>query len=188
MLVHGAAGGVGSVAVQLAKARGLHVLGTCSTTNIEYMKELGCDRVIDYTKDRFEDACGDAPLVCVIDGVGGDYEPRSLGLLKRSGTYVSLRAGPSNAAILASTLKGKLLGMLRLGPHYYSSGVSPNGRQLAEVAEVWKQGKLKVNVHTVLPLARAAEAQDLVATQHVRGKVVLRVSREEREEPGKEGE
>ncbi|KAL4443657.1 hypothetical protein ABPG75_011394 [Micractinium tetrahymenae] len=186
LLVHGASGGVGVMAVQLAKARGLYVLGTCSFSNADYVKELGCDRVIDYTKERFEDACGDAPLDCVIDGVGGDYEPRSLRLLKRSGTYVSLRAGDTNAAILVATLKGKLLGLLRLGPHYYSSGVSPNGRQLAEVAEVWKEGKLKINVQTVLPLVRAAEAQELVAARHVRGKVVLRVSKAEPEETGKE--
>eukprot|EP00887_Chlorella_sp_A99_P001387 scaffold8.g1387.t1 len=181
--VHAASGGVGSMAVQLAKARGLFVLGTCSSTNVDYVKQLGADRVIDYTRERFEDVCREGgPLDCVIDGVGGDYQWRSLPLLRRTGMYVSLRAGHSPGAILYATLKGKLLAFLRLGPHYHDSSVAGSGAQLAQarcsvfvlllsddpsflrpcrvqVADVWRAGKLKIHLHSVLPLEQAAHTR-----------------------------
>ena len=90
LLVHAGAGGVGSFAVQLAKARGLAVTATCSGRNAALVRGLGAESVVDYTRDRFESAAGPAGFDAVLDTVGGDVELRSLAALKRGGHFLSV--------------------------------------------------------------------------------------------------
>ena len=94
VLVHAAAGGVGSFAVQLAKWKGAEVIGTCSTVNVDYVKSLGVDTVIDYQTTLFEDIVQDVDLV--LDAVGGETLERSWSVLKRGGTLLSLVDIPSD--------------------------------------------------------------------------------------------
>ncbi|GAB4813063.1 hypothetical protein N2152v2_000109 [Parachlorella kessleri] len=175
VLIHAGAGGVGSAAIQIAKARGLHVTTTCSTRNVEFVtKELGADVAIDYRKEAFEQVCKDDPFDCVLDLVGGDYEPRSLKLVKPGGTFVSFLAKMNILAII----KGLLLSALGLGPRYKVITAGPSGEQMRAVVALVQEGKLKPIVDRVLPLEQAREAHEYVEQGHVRGKVVLKVADE----------
>lgn len=130
VLVHAGAGGVGSIAIQLAKAQGAHVSTTCSGRNIEVVtQQLGADEAIDYTTTDFESACGGKLYDVVVDLMGGDYELKSLCCLKPRGHFANvlnsgwLAAYPgsqlrASAALLYHSLMGMLLGALRLGPSY----------------------------------------------------------------------
>jgi NADPH:quinone reductase-like Zn-dependent oxidoreductase len=161
ILIHGAAGGVGSFAVQLAKQHGAKVIGTCSHKNAEYVRSLGADEVIDYTKARFEDVVRDVDAV--LDLVGGDVVERSWPVLKKGGILVSITSQPD-----AETAK----------KHGVRAGyvfIQPSSEQLASLATMIDAGKLRVEVSKVLPLAAAREAHDLSESHHVRGKIVLKV-------------
>ncbi|PSC73703.1 NADPH:quinone reductase isoform B [Micractinium conductrix] len=172
VLAHAAAGGVGSAAVQLAKAQGLEVVATASGGNAAVVEELGADQVIDYKQQRFEQVLRGSPVDAVIDAVGGDYEPRSLSVLHRSGTFVNLFAQFE----LWPLLKGKLRGLLRLGPRYATLMVEPSGAGMRATAELAAEGKLRPHVAAVMPLEQAGEAHRQVYGGHVRGKVVLQVA------------
>ena len=93
ILIHGASGGVGSMAVQLAKAKGAYVFATASGKNEEFVKGLGADEFIDYTKTKFEDVVKNVDVV--LDTIGGDTQTRSFGVLKKGGFLVALPAPPS---------------------------------------------------------------------------------------------
>jgi NADPH:quinone reductase-like Zn-dependent oxidoreductase len=170
ILVHAGSGGVGLSAIQIAKSRGLKVTTTTSAANVQFLKDLGADNVIDYKSVRFEEAC-ERPVHLVIDCVGGDYEPRSMSLLERDGWFVSLLAKPSPAQIIF----GKLRGMLRLGPHYHLMSVRPSGAQVDQLAKMWQEGKLKPILHRVFPIGEVVEAHVEQETGKCRGKIVLRV-------------
>ncbi len=159
VLVHAASGGVGSFATQLAKQHGARVIGTCSTANVEFVRSLGADEVVDYTKTRFEDAVHDADVV--LDLVGGDTAERSWKTLKKGGILVSIVSPPS--AEVAAT-HGARAGYVF---------VQPSADQLASIATMIDAGKLRTNVSKVLPLAQAREAHELSESRHVRGKIVL---------------
>lgn len=172
VLVHAGAGGVGSLAVQLAKARGAWVAATCSGRNVEFVQELGADEVVDYTSEAFDQRFKDQPFDAVLDTVVlNGYEQRSLAVTKRSGTYVIIVPAP----VVGSILKGLLKSALRLGPRYRPIFVLPNGRQLAEIGQLAAEGKLKPIIARTYPLAQAAEAQDEIAKGRTRGKIVLTV-------------
>lgn len=170
IMIHAGSGGVGTAAIQLAKARGLKVTTTASAENADFLKDLGADHVIDYKSARFEATC-ERPVHAVIDTIGGDYETRSLGLLDRSGSFISLLAKPEPLKILL----GKLRAWFRLGPHYYIMSVQPNGQQLGEVAKLWESGTVKLIIHATFALQEAAQAHRLQETGKCRGKVVLNV-------------
>jgi NADPH:quinone reductase-like Zn-dependent oxidoreductase len=183
LLIQAGAGGVGSVAIQLAKARGLHVTTTCSTRNVEFVKALGADEAVDYTKERFEEVC--APFDGAIDLIGGEVEVRSLRAVKRAGVFVSVlnsgwTKGRGQLAASALTLwhlgKNKLWSAVRAGPRYHLLFVAPNGAQLAEVAALVEAGTVRPVIDRVLPLERAAEAHAYLEQEHARGKVVLAVT------------
>ena len=93
MLIHGAAGGVGSFAVQLAKWKGAYVIGTASTRNQAFLRQLGVDEPIDYEKTRFEDVVRDVDIV--FDPIGGDTQKRSWKTLKKGGILVPIVGPPS---------------------------------------------------------------------------------------------
>ena len=161
ILIHGAAGGVGSFAVQLAKWKGAYVIGTASARNQSYLRELGVDEPIDYEKDRFEDLVRSVEVV--FDTIGGDTQKRSWKVLQKGGILVSIAAPPSAEEAAKSGVRQAFILM------------TPNSSELTEIAKLVDIGKLKPVVETVLPLTDARRAHELSQTGHTRGKIVLRV-------------
>lgn len=159
VLVHAAAGGVGSFAVQLAKDHGARVIGTCSGDHAAYVRSLGADEVIDYQKTHFEEVVRDVDVV--LDLVGGEVQARSWGVLKQGGILVSTTQPP------AAAKKNGVRGGFVL--------VQPSADELRSIATMIDAGKLRVEVSKVFPLAEARAAQELSRAGHVRGKIVLRV-------------
>jgi NADPH:quinone reductase-like Zn-dependent oxidoreductase len=161
ILIHAAAGGVGSFAVQLAKWKGAHVLGTASARNREFLLGIGADEVIDYTTTPFEDAAVDVDVV--LDAMGGDSRERSWKTLKSGGILVSI-VGPPDEEKAAE-----------LGVRCAGVFVKPDARQLAEISQLIDNGHVKPVVTEVLPMAHVAKAHEMSETEHVRGKIVLEV-------------
>lgn len=159
VLIHGAAGGVGSMGVQLAKAKGAYVYATGSGKNEDFIKELGADEFIDYTKTKFEDVAKDVDVV--LDTVGGETQTRSFEVLKKGGFLVSLVAPPSPELAEKYGVKATMI----------QSG--PNGELLEELAKFVEAGKVKAHVETVLPLSEIKKAHELSESGRTRGKIVL---------------
>jgi NADPH:quinone reductase-like Zn-dependent oxidoreductase len=164
VLIHGGSGGVGSFAIQIAKARGAKVIATASTANQDLLKQLGADVAIDYTKQKFEDVAKDVDVV--LDSVGKDTLARSYGVVKKGGIIVSLVAQPNQAELDKHGIRGTAL------------SVEPNADELAEIGKLIDQKKIKVIVSKTFPLSEAARAQEEVATSHTRGKIVLKIADE----------
>ena len=162
MLIHGGSGGVGHVAVQLAKWKGAHVLATASTKNQQLLRELGVDEPIDYTKQKFEDVARDVDLV--LDLIGGETQERSWSVLKKGGVLLSLVQPPS-------VEKAKALGVRAA----FVAG-HPSGAQLAEIAKLIDSGELKPVIDRILPLSEVRRAHELSKSGHTHGKIVLRIS------------
>ena len=156
VLVHGAAGGVGSFAVQLARWRGARVIATAAAHNLDFVRSLGADEVIDYRAERFEDVVRDVDVV--FDTVGGETLERSWGVLRRGGRMVTI------------AVSGERTTDERVRAAYFI--VEPSRTQLAEVARLIDAGALRPVVGAEFPLADA-----LLAYRHkpARGKVVMRV-------------
>src|SRR6266705_1466807 len=161
VLIHGAAGGVGNFAVQFAKAKGAYVIGTASSRNETFLRELGVDKMVDYQKTRFEDVVHDADVV--LDTIGGDTQERSFKALKKGGILVSIVQPPSQE--LAT----------KYGVHALFYGAHPSSSDLTEIAKLIDSGKVRTVLETVLPLAEARRAHELSQSGHARGKIVLKV-------------
>jgi len=159
VLVQGAAGGVGLYAVQLARWKGAQVLGTASSGNMDFVRALGAE-AIDYSAGPFEQKVHDMDLV--IDTVGGDIPQRSLQVLRRGGTLVTV------AGMLAENF-GKAEGVRAT-----RAGRAPVER-LKDITQLIIEGKVKPAVYKVFPLAEARQAHELSQTGHGRGRIVLRV-------------
>ena len=164
VLIHGGSGGVGSFAIQIAKARGAKVIATASTRNQDLLKQLGADVAVDYTKQRFEDVAKDVDVV--LDSVGKDTLARSYGVVKKGGFIVTLVARIDQAELDKHEIRGASL------------GVEPTSNELAEIGKLIDDKKIKVIVSQTFPLSEAAKAQEQVATGHTRGKIVLKVAEE----------
>ena len=166
VLVHGGSGGVGSFAVQIAKARGARVIATASTANQDLLKQIGADVPIDYTKTKFEDVAKDVDVV--LDPVGGDTLVRSYGVVKQGGLVISLVAHPNQAEVKKHGIRGA------------SVWVQPDAGDLTEIALLIDAGKIKPIVTQALPFneANAIAAEQQAATHHTRGKVVLKIADE----------
>jgi NADPH:quinone reductase-like Zn-dependent oxidoreductase len=162
ILIHGAAGGVGSMAVQLAKAKGAYVYATASGKNEEFVKNLGADEFIDYTKTKFETVAADVDVV--LDTIGGETQERSFGVLKKGGFLVALPAPPSPELAEKFGVRAEMI----------QSG--PNGELLGEIAKLVEEGKIKTSIETVLPLSEIKKAHELSESGHARGKIVLSVN------------
>jgi len=161
VLIHGAAGGVGNYAVQFAKLKGARVIGTASARNHEFLRLLGADQVIDYNTTKFETVAHDVDVV--LDTITGETADRSYGVIKKGGIYVSILMPPSAEKAAAH------------GVRVVHVFVQPNVGQLDEIAKLVDSGKLRVTIEKVFPLAEARAAQELSATKHTRGKIVLHV-------------
>jgi len=162
VLIHGAAGGVGGFAVQLAKWKGAYVIGTASTRNQAFLRQLGVDEPIDYEKTRFEDVVHDVDVV--LDPIGGDTQKRSWKTLKKGGILVSIVGPPSEDEAAKHGVRSAYL------------SAQGGSSLLAELATLVDSGKIKPTVETVLPLSEARHAHELNETGHARGKIVLKVA------------
>jgi NADPH:quinone reductase-like Zn-dependent oxidoreductase len=161
LFVHAAAGGVGSMAVQLAKAKGAYVIGTASEKNLEFVRQLGADEVIDYQTTRFENAANEVDVV--FDTVGGETQARSFMLLKQGGFLVSAVSPPPPDPGAIKEIK---VGMV---------SVQPNAVQLEAITALIEAGQVKPFVQTVLPLSEASQALTMSQSGKTRGKIVLQV-------------
>jgi NADPH:quinone reductase-like Zn-dependent oxidoreductase len=161
VLIHGAAGGVGTFAVQFAKLKGARVIGTASKRNHDFLRSLGADDVIDYNTTKFEDVVHDVDVV--LDTITGETTDRSWQVLKKGGILVSILMPPSPEKAAQH------------GVRCAHTFVQPNIGQLDEIAKLVDSGKLKVIIDKIFPLVEARAAQELNATGHTRGKIILRV-------------
>jgi NADPH:quinone reductase-like Zn-dependent oxidoreductase len=162
VLIHGGSGGVGSFAVQIAKAVGAHVIATASTANQDFLKQLGADETIDYTKTRFEDVVHGVDAV--LDPVGKDTLARSYGVVKRGGIVMTLVARLDKAELEKHGIGGANI------------SVHPDAGDLSEIARLIDAGKIKPIITKTLPLSESIAAQTQAETHHTRGKIVLQVS------------
>ncbi|WP_406412185.1 NADP-dependent oxidoreductase [Streptomyces sp. NBC_01614] len=164
VLIHAAAGGVGHVAVQIAKARGAHVIGTASAGKHEFLRGLGADEVIDYRETDFAEAVKDVDVV--LDTLGGETSVRSLGVLRPGGVVVSiLPVGSDDFYEEAERLGVRALRML----------VDSDRADLRAIADLVDKGQLRAEIAGTFPLADAAEAHALGDTGRTAGKLVLTV-------------
>ncbi|MEV5341914.1 NADP-dependent oxidoreductase [Streptomyces sp. NPDC052676] len=162
VLIHAAAGGVGHVAVQIAKARGAYVIGTASAGKHGFLRELGADEVIDYRESDFAEAVKDVDVV--LDTIGGDHSVRSLGVLRPGGVVVSiLPVGSDDFYEEADRLGVRAVRML----------VDADRTGMLEIARLVEQGALRPTIAGTFPLAEAAEAHRLGETGRTAGKLVL---------------
>jgi len=161
VLIHAAAGGVGHLAVQLAKWKGAQVIGTASAHHHDFLRKLGVDQIVDYQTVRFEDVV--QPVDVVLDTVGGDIQERSWKVVKPGGILVSVVSPPSAAIAAARGVRQAFV------------FTQPNAAHLAEIARLVEAEKLKAIVETILPLSDATRGQELSERGHTRGKIVLRV-------------
>ena len=164
VLIHGGSGGVGSFAVQIAKARGAKVIATASAANQEFLKELGADQTIDYRATKFEEVAKDVDVV--LDTVAGETLKRSYDVVKKGGIIVSILDMPEKAELDKRGIRGTAI------------LVKPSSEMLAEIAKLIDAGKVKPFVTKTFPLAEATEAHKAIETGHTRGKIVLRVADE----------
>ncbi|MEV6925157.1 NADP-dependent oxidoreductase [Dactylosporangium sp. NPDC051485] len=164
VLVHAAAGGVGHVAVQIAKALGAEVIGTARAAKHGFVRELGADRVVDHTAEDFAEVVSDVDVV--LDTIGGEYGPRSLRTLRPGGIVVSL-ASPAEAALtpVARAQGKRALFMI----------VEADQAGMLAVADLVERGLLRATLDTVLPLEDAAKAHELGERRTTTGKIVLAV-------------
>ncbi|MFJ2828076.1 NADP-dependent oxidoreductase [Streptomyces sp. NPDC087263] len=164
VLIHAAAGGVGHLAVQIAKARGAYVIGTASAGKHDFLRELGVDEPIDYRETDFTEAVSDVDVV--LDTIGGDYRSRSLRVLREGGLLVSiLPRGAKDLIEEAEKLGVRAIELLVEADHAGMNGV----------AELVEAGKLRATIAGSFPLAEAAKAHALGDTGRTAGKLVLTV-------------
>jgi NADPH:quinone reductase-like Zn-dependent oxidoreductase len=162
ILIHGAGGGVGTFAVQMARWKGAHIIATCSKEKTSLVTELGADEVIEYSRSRFDDVVRDIDVV--LDTVGGDTLERSWRVLRKGGTLVTIVEDAPEAKAASFGVRG--VSML----------VHPSRTQLNEISRLVDQGKIKPVVRDVYPLSEARAAYERGMARHNTGKTVLKVA------------
>ncbi|CAM5245718.1 NADP-dependent oxidoreductase OS=Streptomyces tendae OX=1932 GN=GUR47_04550 PE=3 SV=1 [Streptomyces tendae] len=162
VLVHAAAGGVGHVAVQIAKARGAYVIGTASAGKHEFLRSLGADETVDYRETDFAEAVKDVDVV--LDTIGGDTSLRSLRVLRPGGVVVSILPVGSDEFFEEAD---------RLGVRAVRMLVDADRAGMEEIARLVESGKLRAEIAQTFPLAEAARAHAQGETGRTTGKLVL---------------
>jgi NADPH:quinone reductase-like Zn-dependent oxidoreductase len=162
VLIHAAAGGVGTFAVMLAHWKGARVLATGSADNAEYLRSLGADQPIDYKATKFESVAKDVDLV--LDLAGGDTQQRSFGVVKPGGRLVSTVQPPPKDEAARRNVQAMMMQM------------QPSAKTLTELSGLFDAGIIRTVVTKTYPLAQAAEAWKSQMAGHTRGKVVLTVA------------
>jgi NADPH:quinone reductase-like Zn-dependent oxidoreductase len=161
VLIHGGAGGVGHLAIQIAKAKGAWVATTCSGEDMQFVRGLGADQAIDYKTEKFEDRLSDIDLV--YDLIGGDTQERSFKVLKQGGALISTLQEPDKAKALAKAITIA---------HYMAQ---PDAILLTEIAGLLRAGKIKPIIAATYDLKDAAQAEIALTKNHIRGKIVMTV-------------
>lgn len=164
VLIHAAAGGVGHIAVQLARITAADVIGTASAQNHTWVKELGASECIDYREQRFEEAT--EPVDVVIDMMGAETSLRSLDIIKPGGIMVSLPSMYKDDPAVLAKAKEKNVQVIWMS-------VRPSGARMEQIASLMEDEQLIVKVAAVFPLKEVAKAHELLESHHVQGKVVL---------------
>jgi len=162
ILIHAASGGVGSLAVQMAKIVGAHVIGTASAKNRDFLLEIGVDEFIDYQSENFETVISNVDVV--FDTVGGDTQAKSLGIIKKGGMLVSIVEQPSAEKAAELNINAEFL------------FIDPNAEQLTQIAKWVDNGQLVNHIDKIFPLQEAAQALELSQAGRVRGKVIIKVA------------
>jgi NADPH:quinone reductase-like Zn-dependent oxidoreductase len=185
VFIKAGSGGIGTFAIQFAKASGAEVATTTSAKNVEWVRRLGADHVIDYQKQRFEEVLSDYDVV--LDSVDGEPVARGFSILKRGGHLLSV-VGPPDAKFAKKAGLNLFLQLLcgllawkvsklskKTGAQYTFVFAKPDGRQLDEIRILVENGKIKPVVDRVFPMNQVREALSYVALGRSKGKVVLRV-------------
>src|SRR5262245_4760556 len=159
VLIHGGSGGVGHLAIQIAKAKGAKVVATASTANQEFLRQMGADVAIDYTRTKFEDVAKDVDVV--LDTVGRDTLERSYGVVKKGGIIVSIVDEPKRATLEAHGIRGMTL------------HCTPKAGVLEELSKLMEAKKLTPVISEAFRMTQVVQAHDQIATDHTRGKTVL---------------
>jgi NADPH:quinone reductase-like Zn-dependent oxidoreductase len=162
VLIHAAAGGVGSFAVQFAKWKGAQVIATASAANLDFVRSLGADTVIDYRATPFEEVVRDVDLV--LDTIGGTTLQRSMQVVKRGGTLVSLLEPPPAALAQA------------LGIRAIKNAVFPTSAHLQSIVRLIDAGHARPTIRQIFALDQAPQAHQLCQTGHGRGRIVLHIA------------
>ena len=181
VLVQAGAGGVGTFAIQIAKALGAYVAATASSRNQDLLRQLGADVPIDYEKEKIEDRISDCDIV--LDGVGRSVWRNSLSVLKRGGKLISLVAPTPGKkagklaffAYTGSQLAAWTVRSILAGKKFIFFRGEPRGGDLDEITKLVTAGKLRPVIERVFPLEQIAEAHRLSETGHVKGKLVISV-------------
>ena len=169
ILIQGASGGVGSFAVQFAKAKGAYVIGIASTGNMEYLKELGADEVVDYKTQQFDELVGEVDIVLEASPIRDNQERiKSVSVLKEGGILVSVNTDfPFDDEVMQALARKGATGEL--------SANQPRQEWLQKIARLIDEGKVKVFVNKVFPLEQVVEAHRESESWHTRGKLVLAI-------------
>ena len=163
VLIHGAAGNVGAYAVQMAKQVGVHVVASAGSADLDYVRSLGAETVVDYKNQRFEDHV--TGVDAVLDTVGGDTQQRSLQVLKPGGILVSVVSPVSEETQKHFGIRAA---------YFY---VDVTTARLNQIAQLFDGGKLVTDVGTVLPLEKVRTAHEMLGgAPHQRGKIVLSIA------------
>lgn len=165
VLVHGAAGSVGLFAVQMARARGAHVVSTASPANHTWLQSLGAERCLDYSLPRWTEGVRDVDLV--LDGAGGPARKELWSVLRPAGTFVAIAMPPADPTAAESQ-----------GYRATTAQVVPSGERLRQIASMIDAGQLQVFVDSVFPLEDVAAAHQRSESRHARGKVLLSIAPE----------
>lgn len=182
VFIQAGSGGVGHIAIQIAKAKGAHVMTTCSTRNVDLVKGLGADQVVDYTKEDFEAVIQDVDVA--LEALGGDFRQRTLNVLKRGGRMPCIvgdipvhvkKHGPAIGVPLAVF---KIAGFvvqarLRRGVTVYQVVRPPQRERLDELAALVETANIRPHIDRVFALDELPEAHRYSETGRVRGKIVI---------------
>jgi NADPH:quinone reductase-like Zn-dependent oxidoreductase len=182
VLIHAGAGGVGTFAIQIAKAFGAMVSATASTANLDLLRQLGADLAIDYTRERIQDKVSGYDIV--LDGVGKSVWSSSFKVLRFGGRLVTLTVPipdkPSNRLwFFGTAVLGVGTGMARgllTGKRLLITSVKPRGGDLEKITALVEAGKIRPVIQRVFPLEEIAEAHRLSETGHVKGKIVIKIA------------
>ena len=180
ILIHAGSGGVGSLAIQYAKAKGAYVYTTTSTGNVEWVKELGADRVIDYKKEDYKTIVKDVDIV--YDTLGQEYTSEAFQVVKQGGQVISV-VGPldEETATMFGMADYKLPEELatlsaKKEASYKFIFMHPNGAHLAEIKTMIEDEKIRPIVDTIYPFAESIDAFTHLATGRAKGKIVIKIN------------
>jgi len=180
ILIHAGSGGVGSFAIQYAKAKGAYVYTTTSTKNVEWVKALGADRVIDYKKEDYKTVVSELDIV--FDTLGGDYTLDAFKIIKEGGKVSSIASIPDEETAAMMGMEGYKLPenfstlIKEKSANYKLTWMQPNGKQLDSISAMVKEGKIKAVIDTVYSFEDANKAYLYLAEGRAKGKVIVSMS------------